>query len=257
MTLRLSTGLRNAVLDNGSIKDALQGGKILIYTGVQPATADTAPSGTLLATITGASANHTSEVPASGSVTLATGAGGAVTSISVGGVVITDNAVPFNSTLAQTATDLAVEINQAASNPEYTASAAGAVVTLTAKRGAGASPNALGVAGVLTTMTATYAAFAGGVDTVNGLLFGAAASGALPKHPTQNWSGIAAATGTAGWFRFVGPVADSNVLDSTASQIRLDGAISTSGQQLNMSSTAVTAAATQTITAFPITLPTS
>ena len=188
---------------------------------------------------------------------MTTGAGGAVNSISVGGVVITDNAVPFNSTLAQTATDLAAEINQAASNPEYTAVAVGALVTLTAKRGAGASPNALVVTGSVTTLAASYAAFAGGVDTVNGLLFGAAASGALPKHPVQNWSGIASATGTAGWFRFIGPVADSNVVDSTASQIRLDGAISTSGQQLNMSSTAVTAAATQTVTAFPITLPTS
>lgn len=256
MTLRLSTALRNHVLSGGSLKDTLTGGKILIYTGAQPATADAAPTGTLLATITANSLAHTAEVQATGTVTLS-GAAGSVDAITVDGVGILDAPVAYDTSLTVTAANLAAAINTSASNPEYTATSAGAVVTIKAKRGAGATANGMAVAGTLTTMTATYAAMSGGVTSVNGLKFGSAAAGILPKLPAQVWSGTAAATGTAGWFRFVGAVADSGALDSTESEIRLDGSISTSGAQLNMSSTTVTASATQTIASFPITLPTS
>jgi hypothetical protein len=256
MTLRLSTSLRNHVLSGGSLKDTLQGGKILIYTGSQPATADAAPTGTLLATITDASGSHTAEVLASGTVTLA-GSSGSVTALTVDGIAIIDAAVPFNSTLTQTAVDLALAVNNAASDPEYSATSSGAIVTIKAKRGSGAGPNGFVVDATCTTMTSTDVNLSGGVTAVNGLNFGVAAAGVLPKLAAQTWSGIAGATGTAGWFRFVGAVADSGALDSSETEIRLDGAISTSGAQLNMSSTSITSGATQTISSFPITLPTS
>jgi len=52
MAVRLSTGLRTFVADSG-IKAAFDTtGRINIYTGAQPATADTAGSGTLLGTLT-------------------------------------------------------------------------------------------------------------------------------------------------------------------------------------------------------------
>lgn len=51
MTARMSTGLRNFVLDSG-LKTAFDAdGRINIYTGSQPADADSAASGTLLATL--------------------------------------------------------------------------------------------------------------------------------------------------------------------------------------------------------------
>lgn len=256
MTLRLSIALRNIALDGGAIKDALQGGKIKIYTGAQPATAEAAPTGTLLATITTGSGAHTQEVQATGTVTLA-GASGSVNTITVNGVNVLDAAVAFDTSLTVTAAAVATAINLNRSSPNYTATSSGAVVTIKAARGAGAGANGFVVTGTLTTMTATYANMAGGVTAVNGLNFGTAAAGILPKHLTETWSGVAAATGTAGWFRFESPIADSGVLDSTESQVRLDGAISTSGSQLNMSSTSITSGATQTITAFPLTMPTS
>lgn len=256
MTLRLSTALRSFALSGGSVRDALQNGKIQIFSGAQPATADAAPTGTLLATITANAGSHTAEVQASGTVTLA-GSAGSVDGITVGGVAVIDAAVPFNTTLAQTALDLAAAINNSASNPEYQASASGAVVTIRAKRGTGAGANGLVVSGALTTLTATYANLAGGVTAVNGLRFGAASAGVLGKNVAQVWSGVAISTGTAGWFRFVGSVADSGVLDSSETEFRLDGSVSTSGAQLNMSSTTITTGATQTISSFPITLPTS
>jgi hypothetical protein len=256
MTLRLSTGLRDFVNQQGAIKKVLQNGQILIYSGSQPATADAAPTGTLLATITANSAARTAEVLATGSVTLA-GSGGSVTNLTVNGVSIIDNPVPFNTSLTQTAADLAAEINNSLSAPDYTASASGAVVTITAVRATGASVNGYVVATTKTGMTSTDVNMSGGVTAVNGLRWGTSSAGVLVKHPAQTWSGTATTSGTAGWFRFVGSVADSGISDSVGSEIRLDGSISTSGAQLNMSSTTITAGATQTISSFPITLPTS
>jgi len=256
MTLRLSAGLRNFINQNGSIRDALQGGEIQIYSGTQPATADTAISGTLLATITDNSGARTQEVQATGSITLA-GSAGSINSVTIGAVNIIDTAVPFNTSLTQTAADLATMINNSDSTPEYNATSSGAVVTIIAVRGAGAQANTLAVAATLTTLTATYTAMTGGVSAVNGLKFGVSAAGVLPKRTTQVWSGTAIAAGTAGWFRFVGAVSDPGTTDSAEATLRMDGAISTSGAQLNMSSTTIASGAVQTIASFPITLPTS
>lgn len=54
MTVRLSTGLRNKMLDGGStggIKGSLNLGFINVYSGPQPLTADTGATGTLLGTV--------------------------------------------------------------------------------------------------------------------------------------------------------------------------------------------------------------
>ena len=54
MTVRLSTGLRDKLLNGGAsdgLKNALNLGFISIYSGPQPLTADSAASGTLLGTV--------------------------------------------------------------------------------------------------------------------------------------------------------------------------------------------------------------
>ena len=51
MTYKVSTGLRNHMLATGSLRAALAGGFINIYSGAEPASADDAPTGTLLCTI--------------------------------------------------------------------------------------------------------------------------------------------------------------------------------------------------------------
>ena len=51
MALRLSTGLRNALLDAGSLKASFNNAKLQYFSGAQPASADDAPTGTLLLTI--------------------------------------------------------------------------------------------------------------------------------------------------------------------------------------------------------------
>lgn len=51
MTLKVSTGLRNKLLDTGSLATLMAGGLIKIYSGYPPASADDAASGSLLCTI--------------------------------------------------------------------------------------------------------------------------------------------------------------------------------------------------------------
>lgn len=256
MTLRISSGARNFLLQHGSLKKAFQGGKILIYSGAQPSSADAAPTGTLLCVVTKSSGAHTAEVRATGTVTLATGAAGSVDTVTVNGVnILTNGAVPFNVSLTQTAADLAAAINLSESSPEYTASASGAVVTIKAARGAGAAPNGFVVSATLTTITATYGNMAGGVAWVNGLSFDVSAAGTIVKKAGEVWTGVNLASGTAGWYRFVGAVADSGVADSTETEIREDGAIATSGAQLNLTNTTLALDATTTIATWSRTQP--
>ena len=60
MTIRTSTGLKNAMLGEVGLKAALADGVIRIYSGAQPASADNAVTGTLLMEITvdGGAFNH-------------------------------------------------------------------------------------------------------------------------------------------------------------------------------------------------------
>jgi hypothetical protein len=89
--------------------------------------------------------------------------------------------------------------------------------------------------------------------TATGLTFDAAAAGTLPKKASEVWKGVNAASGTAGYFRFVA-VGDTGVLSTT--QARLQGTIATAGADLNLSSVNLTSGADQTIDAANFTLPT-
>lgn len=242
--------------EDGSFRDAFQNGRIEIYTGAQPATADAAVTGTLLCTITAAAAARTAEVRATGTVTLA-GTAGSVDTLTVNGVDILGGSVAFNASLAQTALDVATAINAHKATTEYVASAAAAVVTIKALPGTGASPNLFVVVSGVTTLTKTDVNMASGVTAVNGLKFGAAASGVISKLAAQTWSGVNGVTGTAGYYRMYGSEADAGGLDSAATTIREDGAIATTAAELNMASTALTATATTAITAWQRILPTA
>jgi hypothetical protein len=87
-----------------------------------------------------------------------------------------------------------------------------------------------------------------------GLEFDDATSGTLTKKATETWSGTAVQTGTAGWFRLQAP---GDGEGASITDERMDGAIATSGAQLNMSSTSIVQGAVQTINSFSITIPAS
>lgn len=255
MALRLSTGLRNYLNEFGGVKQALNNGKIYIYSGTQPALADDAATGTLLAIISKSSGAITEEVQSVGSVALTGGASGSVDTITVNGIAILPAAVPFNTSLGQTAIDIAAAINDNPKNLLFIASVSTNTVNITAKLGLGSLPNGWVVASTATTITKTDSNMAGGVTAVNGLTFGDAASGTLVKNPLETWTGVGLAAGTAGWFRYEGALADTEASDTAGAFNRLDGNISTSGANLNMSSTTVAIGATQTISTFSLTVP--
>jgi len=255
MTIKLSTAARNFLAGIGSYKDLFQNGRMEIYSGSQPANADAAVTGTLVGRSTDNSASRTAEVLATGSVTLTGGSSGSLNTLTVNSVDILGGAVPYNTSLNQTATDIATQINRNRSNVEYTASASGAVVTIKALPGTGASPNGFVVASTTTTLTKTDANLSGGVNAANGLKFSEPSSGAVSKLASQTWSGINASSGTAGYYRLYGSVADSGALDSSATYYREDGAIGTSGADLNMTSTALTNGIATSINVFQKTMP--
>jgi hypothetical protein len=109
---------------------------------------------------------------ASFSVTGGTSSAGVnkVTSILVNGIEILNAAVDWTTSHSGTATNIAAQIDSYNSSPEYTADADGAVVTISAVAGSGATPNgftvAVTVAGDVT--VSTPSAMAGGVTAVTG-----------------------------------------------------------------------------------------
>lgn len=144
MTIKVSTGLANKLLDTGSLKATFAAGFLKIYSGSPPADADAAVTGTLLSTI----------------------------SIGSGGTGVN-------------------------------------------------------------------------FDT-------AAAAGVLAKAPAETWSGVNAATGTAGYFRHV---AAGDTGASSTTQARIQGTVGTVGADLNLTSVSLVSGATQTIDYYTVALP--
>ena len=268
MALRLSPALQNFIASTGSWKDALDGGIIEVYSGSQPATPDLAVSGTLLVTFTSSAGAFTPETRALGILTLSGTGAGSVDTLTLLGKELMGSSTAYNTSLIQTAADVCLKINRNPKNKWVTATNSGtAVITLTAVPGLGALLNSAALTITSTTLTSavtstTFGSGTGGgtagVDAVNGLKMDYnAAAGLITKDVTQTWSGTAVAVGTqtAGWFRVKGSVSDAGALDSGAVYLRMDGAVATSGAQMNMSSTSITYGAVQTLSAFNFTVP--
>ncbi len=249
MTIRLSTGLRNALAQGLGFAGVFNRGSINIYSGTQPVSADAAVTGTLLGTVTASSGALTQETQATGTITLTGGGSGSVNTVTVGTFnIIPDGAVAFDTSLTQTAANLAAAINR---NGIYTATSSGAVVTIKPRPGAGAAHNAYEVAATLTTITASYADMSGGVSPVNGLYFGEPAAGVIAKPTGQIWSFNGIAAGTAGWFRMIGSAADAGALISTAPYLyRLDGSVAVSGGDASLSNITIAVGAPNTVDVF-------
>lgn len=252
MTTRLSTGLRNMLVNSGGFNGALGRGCIRIYSGTQPATADAAATGTLLGVITQSSGALTQETQASQTITIS-GSSGSVNTVTVGGFnIIPDGAVPFRTDAATTASDLCDAINR---NGYYTATLSGAIVTIRPRAGAGATHNGYVVATTVTTLTAASGGnMAGGVSSANGLLFSAPSGGVISKSANQVWSFSGVAAGTAGWARFYGCASDDGSSVS-ATLPRLDGSVATSGGDFSLSNIAIAVGAPNTCDAFTWTQP--
>jgi hypothetical protein len=254
MTLRLSTGIRNGILNGKGIASMLNRGYIKIFSGSQPVSADAAETGTNLGIVTASSGALTKETRATGSITL-TGGSTSVATVTVGGLnIIPDGAVAYNTSLSQTASDLCDAINR---NGMMEASVSGAVVTLKGRPGTGVTTAAVSSTGSVTATYVNMGSGVAGVAPVNGLILGVPASGILAKPSTQVWSFNGIAAGTAGWFRFYSSdTADSGALLSGAPWYpRIDGSVGVSGADLNLSNIVVAVLAPNTIDTFSFTMP--
>jgi hypothetical protein len=272
MSVRLSTAMLKSMASGPSIRETLANGYLNVYSGTQPADADTAPSGTLLVTFTLDGGTYTAPVQAIGKVTISGTLSGSIDAITLGGVdnttgfdLLNSASVTHTGDHSTTATAVAADIN-AKSNPwGIVASTSGADVLLEAPASAGADYNTINLFVAATTCTATVnggssstlggtGASQVGVAAANGLNFQQAVGGVLAKEATT-WKGDAAASGTAGWFRYV--AGGNAATGASTDDVRFDGSIATSGGDMTLSNLSITAAATQTINTFTVTMPAS
>lgn len=251
MTLRFSTGARAGLLQSSGFSGMFNRGSIRIYSGAQPATADSAATGTLLGTVTASSLPLTQETQAAGTLVV-TGGATSVLTVTVGTFnIIPDGPVPYNTSTAQTALDLASAINR---NGIFSATVAASTITVRPIPGAGAAYNGLALTSTgSVTMTYGGGTVSGGVSPVNGLVFGDPATGVMGKSLSQVWSFIGIADGTAGWFRLIGSTADAGALSTTA--VRMDGSIATSGGDMGLTNILVAVGAPNTVDRFNMTAP--
>lgn len=108
-----------------------------------------------------------------------------------------------------------------------------------------------GAATKLLRITVGSAAYTTGTG-VNGLNFATADAGVISK-ASEVWSGVGLADGTAAWFRFYAKAYDTGA-DSGTTYCRIDGAVGTSGADLNLNSVTIVTSATTTIDQFDLTM---
>lgn len=104
-------------------------------------------------------------IKATGTVTLLVGVAGSVDSVKVNGVETMSASVAYATDLPTTATAVALNITNHTSSPDYTASAVGSVITISASV-AGMAPNTWAIAVTATTITSSKTDMVGGSDAL-------------------------------------------------------------------------------------------
>lgn len=250
MALRLSTCLRNVLDGGGSMRKAFEDALLMIYSGPAPASADDSPTGDLLAriTYTGAvcadNAHSTQMVEA---LTVSAYADGNTN----GCTINTDwsfSVTASSDTTSTIAAKLAALINQDPTVPAV-AIAVAAIVYIMSKFAGEA---------IVVVATGSPTPPSGPAHTlanarVNSLHLAAPVLGVISKESAA-WSHTAIKTGTAGYFRLV-RTTDGLDSDTNYTDPRLQGDVSTSGAQLNLSNINLVSGATITVDTFAVTEP--
>jgi hypothetical protein len=257
MTERISTGMRNWIL--AMKRELLNDCVMKIYTGTAPSSADDATTGTPLVSITKSSATvSTNErsTPGRWSVTIpgthaeGTYAVNITTADSVTATTCTyTTADPEghadNNAIAK---GLARVINETCQQVFAIAEGANSKLYIQGRVGGLDISAVADGGGTITIVTFSEIEVASRSDA---LCFALPASGAMSKS-TDTWSGTIASSGVAGYFRIVRPD-DTGVLSTT--EKRLQGAVATSGAELNIGNTSLTATETHTVKTYSLTEP--
>lgn len=247
MTIKRSTGFINAVIGECSGRNAIAGGKIILLSSTAPTTADDAVIGQTLATLTDGGGAWTAETRAQWQITFSGTVGGSVSSVKVSagplaasGVELLAAAVTPVTDLTTTAALVAAAINNNIQFPKFSATASGAVVTISAPIGSGIKFNSTTCACTATTITATVAnsgaASTAGVASANGIDFGSAPVSGIAT-TSETWSGSAVLAGTPTHFRIVTDGNDTGALSTVYRRMQGTVGLTGSGADLELSTT--------------------
>ena len=245
MSWKYSTGLVNALAGHKSIKEALHGFVVRIYSGSQPTNADTATNGTLLYELTygGGAFTGTASTAQVDKIVVGSSTEGHTFNVSVdAGTTYSYTALAGSSTTI-VATALAALINESLI---VSAVSSGADIIVRA-RFAGI---AFTLADETSTGTITLSTLVANART-NGLHWGSVADGVLSKE-AGNWQDTAIADGTAAWFR-VCRYGDAGGASTT--EVRADGNCSTTSGDMILRTLTVETADPLTLDTFDITIP--
>lgn len=258
MAEKLSIAARNMILGGMSIREIFKDCVMLIYTGTAPDDADDAYTGTQLAVISksgGAVSANEYSVPSRWSVTIP-GAHVAGTYILTITIDSTDYTCTYNTDSTESeghasnddiARGLARKVVDGCTQVFAIAEGANSKLYIQA-RIPGIDLAIVDGGGTITIVTLSEILAETAADTIR---FGLPASGSVAKD-TSTWSDTALATGVAGYFRIARTNDLSQVEDTTSIYPRLQGSISTSGAELNLSNTSFTLGDTITITSYNI-----
>lgn len=257
MSLRYSTGYRNALLQARSFRELFADGVLRIFTGSQPASADTGATGTLLVQITkGAGTFSVSTVSGRQTnwVRVTAGTVPETYTVTINGQNYTYTMAGADdaSAIARGLAALVRKNNLVHAIPTIETTEKGVVVEA---RCAGESYSiAVSTTASVGTITTSAAAMILN-SRLNGLLFASASVGVIGKESGYSWQGSAIIGGIAGWFR-LSENDDDYDADSTTG-IRIDGSVGTSGADLVVGSTTLTANGLVTIDEANFTNPAS
>jgi hypothetical protein len=258
MALKLSTGLRQFFVGEGCLRKAFEDGILNIYSGAAPADADVAATGVLLAKITkasGAVVASARSTPQIGLITIASHAPGEtfIINVTVDGVGPTGYTFTNTPDAGAGAADVAKKVAEMLNDiPQLSAIASGSdgnIYVASRLAGVGFTIANGGGTGTISALTSEVVA----AVALNTLRLGLPAAGVIAK-TADVWSGVALQNGTAGYFRLVTNLDDA-LLSTT--QLRIQGNVSTSGAELNLTNINFAAGATQTIDTFQLTEPVS
>ena len=247
MALRLSTGLRQYLLGGDCIRKAFEDALMNIYSGSAPATADLPSTGGLLARITLAGAACTHDAISTimvDALEIDDATQGQLNGCTINTDYVYSHTNAGSESVTTVALALAKLMNLDPLCPIYAWPLIGHIYCFSKFAGEAITivPTGNGTP-VLSHITANA--------RINSLHLAAPVAGAISKESAV-WSGEILITGTAGYFRFVRTNDDD---DNSAVPLRLQGSISTSGSELNLSNLNLVDGATLTIDVFSLTEP--
>jgi len=260
MATKYSTGLRNLLERGKSLGEAFDDFIIKVFSGTAPSDADQVEgSGSLLCTITKASEEVLSTElsvakQASIDITVAANDGKTII-VAINAVDYTYATVTADDNLLKVARKVALMLEgipeiqaiahaTAAGDGKVAVKSSIAGLTFTIAKGGGGGGG-----------TATWSVTDNTIANVrsDALQWGTPSNAQMAK-PSEVWSGVNLLTGTATWFRIVRPD-DTGALLTTAK--RIQGAVSTSGAELNLTNINLVKDATLTIDTAVFNLPVS